>query len=118
MYIIIDDEHDYMYGKDPYCHLLSRLFNYDASQNGHLRFVLEKVKRSKTEIMAYGDLPFLHEVRPSEPQTVDATFALVRYRGKGSLPGPEEGKRVHYLDQRKVRVKYLCSTGIAIDRMA
>ena len=67
------------------------MFNFDANENSHLRFVLEKVKGSKTEIMAYGDLPFLHEVRPEEPQTVDATFALVRYRGKGSTPGPEEG---------------------------
>ena len=67
------------------------MFNFDANEHSHLRFVLEKVKGSKTEIMAYGDLPFLHEVRPEEPQTVDATFALVRYRGKGSTPGPEEG---------------------------
>ena len=68
-----------------------RVFNYNPGENSHLRFVLEKVKGSRTEIMAYGDLPFLHDLRPGEPQTVDASFALVRYRGKGSLPGPEEG---------------------------
>ncbi len=69
-----------------------RVFQYNPSEHSHLRFVLEKVKGGRnTDILAYGDLPFLHEGRPAEPQSIDATFALVRYRGKGSLPGPEEG---------------------------
>ncbi len=51
------------------------------------------MKGKKSEILAYGDLPFLHEAKPHEAQTVDATFALVRYRGKGSTPGPEEGRK-------------------------